>query len=68
MGGRLLKKWISRPLKKKEQIDKRLEAVNELFKSKRERKKMIEDLKSIPLERLVSKIATGKAVRGIYCN
>lgn len=63
MGGRLLKKWISRPLKKKDQVEKRLEAVNEFYKSKRERKKIIEDLKSVAdLERLLSKIATGKAV------
>ena len=63
MGGRLLKKWISRPLRKKEQIEKRLEAVNDFFKNKSERKKVIEELKSIAdLERLVSKVATGKAV------
>ncbi|HEX2787312.1 MAG TPA: DNA mismatch repair protein MutS [Ignavibacteria bacterium] len=63
MGGRLLKKWVSRPLKKLEQIQKRLEAVNDLFKNKTDRKKIIEDLNSIAdTERLLSKISTGKAV------
>jgi DNA mismatch repair protein MutS len=63
MGGRLLKKWISRPLKKKENILKRLESVREFFESKTLRKSLMEDLKSIAdLERLLSKVATGKAV------
>jgi len=63
MGGRLLKKWVARPLKKKEQIEKRLYAVNDFFQNKNDRKKVIEELKSIAdLERLVSKIATGRAV------
>lgn len=63
MGGRLMKKWISRPLKKKENILKRLDAVREFFESKNLRKSLTEDLKSIAdLERLLSKVATGKAV------
>lgn len=63
MGGRLLKKWVSRPLKRKEQIIKRLEAVEDFFGSKNSRKNLIEILKSIAdLERLLSKVATGKAV------
>lgn len=63
MGGRLLKKWISRPLKKKEQIEKRLNAVKVFFENKKERKIISEDLKSIAdLERLLSKISTGRAV------
>jgi DNA mismatch repair protein MutS len=63
MGGRLMKKWISRPLKKKDNILKRLDAVREFFESKNLRKNLIEDLKSIAdLERLLSKTATGKAV------
>lgn len=63
MGGRLLKKWVARPLKKLEQIQKRLEAVNDLFKNKADRKKLVEDLNSIAdIERLLSKISTGKAV------
>ncbi|MBI5403073.1 MAG: DNA mismatch repair protein MutS [Ignavibacteriae bacterium] len=63
MGGRLMKKWISRPLKKKENILKRLDAVREFFENKNLRKSLTEDLKSIAdLERLLSKVATGKAV------
>jgi DNA mismatch repair protein MutS len=63
MGGRLLKKWISRPLKKEEQIKKRLNAVKDFFDNKNERKKLTEDLKSIAdLERLLSKVSTGRAV------
>lgn len=63
MGGRLMKKWISRPLKKKENILKRLDAVREFFESSNLRKSLTEDLKSIAdLERLLSKTATGKAV------
>ncbi len=63
MGGRLLKKWVSRPLKKKDQIDKRLEAVKDFFDKKGPRKSLVEVLNSIAdLERLLSKVATGKAV------
>ena len=63
MGGRLLKKWISRPLKKEEQIRKRLDAVKDFFDNKNDRKKITEDLKSIAdLERLLSKVSTGRAV------
>lgn len=63
MGGRLLKKWISRPLKRKENILKRLDSVREFFESKTLRNSLMEDLKSIAdLERLLSKVATGKAV------
>ncbi|MCX6158998.1 MAG: DNA mismatch repair protein MutS [Ignavibacteriae bacterium] len=63
MGGRLLKKWVSRPLKKKDQIDKRLDAVKDFFDKKGPRKSLVEILNSIAdLERLLSKVATGKAV------
>jgi DNA mismatch repair protein MutS len=63
MGGRLLKKWVSRPLKRLEQINKRLEAVTCFYENKNSRTTLIEDLNSIAdLERLLSKIATGKAV------
>ena len=63
MGGRLLKKWVSRPLKRKDAIIKRLEAVNCFYENKNVRKNLIEDLKSVAdLERLLSKISTGKAV------
>ncbi len=63
MGGRLLKKWISRPLKKEVQIRKRLDAVKDFFDNKNERKKISEDHKSVAdLERLLSKVSTGRAV------
>jgi len=63
MGGRLLKKWVSRPLKRKDQIEKRLEAVKDFYDNKSLRKSIVEILKSIAdLERLLSKVATGKAV------
>jgi DNA mismatch repair protein MutS len=63
MGGRLLKKWVSRPLKVKSQIQARLDAVEDLCENKGERKIIIEQLKSVAdLERLLSKISTGRAV------
>ncbi|MBS1518654.1 MAG: DNA mismatch repair protein MutS [Bacteroidetes bacterium] len=63
MGGRLLKKWVSRPLKKKDQIEKRLSAVKDFSDNRNERKKLSEELKSVAdLERLLSKISTGRAV------
>jgi len=63
MGGRLLKKWVSRPLKVKSQIQARLDAVEDLCENKGDRKIIIEQLKSVAdLERLLSKISTGRAV------
>lgn len=63
MGGRLLKKWVSRPLKVRNQIQSRLDAVNDLCENKGDRKIIIELLKSVAdLERLLSKISTGRAV------
>lgn len=61
MGGRLLKKWISMPLKKKSNIQKRLDAVNDLFDSKK-LTELKEELKKIgDIERLSTKIATQRA-------
>ncbi len=63
MGGRLLKKWVSRPLKVRNQIQSRLDAVQDLCDNKGDRKVIIEQLKSVAdLERLLSKISTGRAV------
>lgn len=63
MGARLIKKWISRPLKKYETIINRQNAVDEFFNNKGLRKKLAESLHSIAdLERILSKISTGKAV------
>lgn len=63
MGGRLMKKWISRPLKNLQEIRNRHQGVRELLENKGERKNLGEELKSVAdLERLISKISTGRAV------
>lgn len=62
MGGRLLKKWVSLPLLKLEQIQNRLDAVDELFQNEKLRNDIAEELKQIgDLERIISKICTGRA-------
>jgi DNA mismatch repair protein MutS len=62
MGGRLLKKWISAPLIKIDLILKRLESVEELYKNKLLRKNLLNEIKEIgDLERLISKVCTGRA-------
>ncbi len=62
MGGRLLKKWISAPLKKIELIQQRLDSVDELVNGKKQRKSIIDLLKEIgDLERLISKVCTSRA-------
>ncbi len=62
MGGRLLKRWISAPLIKLNPILQRQEAVEELFGKKELRKSLFNELNEIgDLERLTSKICTGRA-------
>jgi DNA mismatch repair protein MutS len=62
MGGRLLRKWIIQPLKGSEPIRERLQAVDELTGKSEVRKKLKETLANIgDLERLITKIATGRA-------
>ncbi|GBD88170.1 DNA mismatch repair protein MutS [bacterium BMS3Abin03] len=62
MGGRLLKKWISLPLREIDTIKKRQESVEKLIKEKNTRKKLVNELKEIgDLERLISRISTGRA-------
>lgn len=62
MGGRLLKKWISAPLRTLEQILQRQNSVEELYKEKKFRKDLTEHLKEIgDLERLISRVSTGRA-------
>jgi DNA mismatch repair protein MutS len=62
MGGRLMKKWITRPLRNKSSIEKRLDSVEELLKEKPTRQKLVTELKEIgDLERLISRISTGRA-------
>ncbi len=63
MGGRLFKKWIARPLKSIELIQRRSEAVAELFDNRDVRTKISIELTDIgDIERLISKICTGRAV------
>jgi DNA mismatch repair protein MutS len=62
MGGRMLKQWINRPLKRLEPIRARLDAVKELLSNEPTRRKTREELEPVgDLERLIVKIATGRA-------
>ncbi|HEX7358216.1 MAG TPA: DNA mismatch repair protein MutS, partial [Ignavibacteriaceae bacterium] len=62
MGGRLLKKWISAPLCNLEPIKKRHDSVEELLTNKKIRKELTDSLNEISdLERLISRICTGRA-------
>ncbi|MGB9798392.1 MAG: DNA mismatch repair protein MutS, partial [bacterium] len=62
MGSRLLRKWMEQPLISKEEIESRLDAVEELFNQGRLRSWLREGLKSIgDLERIVGRCATGVA-------
>ena len=62
MGGRMLKQWINRPLKRLEPIRARLDAVKELVSNEPARWKTREELEPVgDLERLIVKIATGRA-------
>jgi DNA mismatch repair protein MutS len=62
MGGRLLKQWLNRPLKNVETIRRRLESVGELVQDESTRRKLRDELSAIgDLERLIAKIATGRA-------
>jgi len=62
MGGRMLKKWVSAPLRKLEPIKQRQESVEDLVKAKTLRKNLKNELKEIgDLERLISKVCMGRA-------
>ena len=62
MGSRLLKKWITRPLNKLEPIHKRLESVRVLLNKNEIREYIRIQFTEIgDLERLISKICTGRA-------
>jgi DNA mismatch repair protein MutS len=62
MGGRLLKRWITQPLRKVAPIRERLDGVKELVEKSQVRKKLTETLAHVgDLERLIAKIATGRA-------
>jgi DNA mismatch repair protein MutS len=61
MGGRLLRKWIMRPLKQVKPIEQRLEAVDTLVKSHDRREELRDELGQIgDLERLISRISVGR--------
>jgi len=61
MGARLLKRWISAPLKRLDIILKRQEAVNELVINSKLRKNLRSEIKEIgDLERLISKACTNR--------
>ncbi|HCX62089.1 MAG TPA: DNA mismatch repair protein MutS [Clostridiales bacterium] len=60
MGGRLLKKWIEEPLKNLNNINNRLDAVEELYNNVMISNNIKESLKSIyDIERLISRIVYG---------
>lgn len=62
MGGRQLRTWIEQPLIKKEEIEKRLDAVQELCKDGVSRDEIREYLNPVyDLERLLGKVSYGSA-------
>jgi DNA mismatch repair protein MutS len=62
MGGRLLKRWIIHPLKSREQIEKRLTAVETLYRETSVLAELEKALRSVcDLERIVSRVATMRA-------
>lgn len=61
MGGRLLRRWIMRPLKRLKPIQQRLDAVEELYKLHEIRNTLREELDQVgDLERLISRICVGR--------
>lgn len=61
MGGRLLRRWIMRPLKRLKPIQQRLDAVDKLFSSHEIRSTLREELQQIgDMERLISRICVGR--------
>lgn len=61
MGGRMLKRWMALPLKKVEKITQRHEVVSYLLEHEVVLEKIQRHIKQIgDLERLISKVATGK--------
>ncbi len=61
MGGRLLRRWLMRPLKKLQQIKERLNAVEVLHLNNDRRMSVREELEQVgDLERLISRICVGR--------
>lgn len=62
MGGRLLKRWIIHPLKSREQIEKRLTAVETLYRETSVLAELEKELRAVcDLERVISRVATMRA-------
>lgn len=62
MGGRLLKRWIIHPLKSREQIEKRLNAVENLYRDPSITAELEKELRSVSdLERMMARVATGRS-------
>ena len=62
MGGRMLRKWIMRPLKRMKPIRQRLNAVEALNVNHEARENLREELEQVgDLERLISRICVGRA-------
>ena len=61
MGGRMLKRWLALPLKNLEKIRRRHQVIRYLTKEEAVLKKLQHSIKQMgDLERLISKVATGK--------
>ncbi|MEO1023479.1 MAG: DNA mismatch repair protein MutS [Bacteroidota bacterium] len=61
MGGRLLRRWIMRPLKRLTHIQRRLDAVEKLHGLHQPRQVLREELEQVgDMERLISRIAVGR--------
>jgi DNA mismatch repair protein MutS len=61
MGGRLLRRWIMRPLKRLKPIQQRLDAVEQLYDNTDIRKTLRDELEQIgDMERLISRICVGR--------
>jgi len=61
MGGRLLRRWIMRPLKRLKPIQQRLDAVETLYENNEIRNTLREELEQIgDMERLISRICMGR--------
>ena len=62
MGSRLLKRWLMLPLKDMEQIEARLQTVEDITTREELREGVANSLRSVgDLERLISKVAVGRA-------
>jgi DNA mismatch repair protein MutS len=68
-GGRLLKKWLTEPLKKKKQIEQRLNFVEELLFNRNMRQEVRDHLARLyDIERIVAKLSLGLGNAGDLIN